>query len=155
MVAALPVTQTDFIAEKQRATGSARSDLQDPLADKHRDAFCLWQMRLVILQRSWKTKLLQGLNIDNRIPCWKWNYIRVKFNFMQVSSESSAQHVQLSGCLGLNEAPSGTHVWKNNPWLIFSFVWVTLVVCNWWILWMDRLVNCSDELELRWLSTGR
>lgn len=126
---------------------------------KCRMLFCLWQMHLVILQRSRKTKLLQGFHNDSRISCWKWNYIRMKFNFMQVNLGNSAQYLQLSGYLGLNEAPSGTYAWKSDTRFLSSLVSMvfTVVSHGFWLMgsihWVARPANCLDGLELHWLGT--
>lgn len=119
------------------------SDYRIPRQIKRGMFFCLWQMHLVILQRSRKTKLLRGLNMDDRIPCWKRNYIRIKFNFMQVNSGSSAQCLQLSGYLGPNEAPSGTRVTEQ---LDSSFVSTVFTVCHMTFDWEVRLTEWIDQL---------
>ena len=119
------------------------SDYRIPRQIKRGMFFCLWQMHLVFLQRSRKMKPLRGLNMDNRIPCWKWNYIRIKFNFMQVNSGSSAQYLQLSGYLGPNEAPSGTGVTEQ---LDSSFVSMAFTVCHMTFDWEVRFTEWIDQL---------
>lgn len=39
--------------------------------------FWLWKMQLVILWKSWKMKLHQGFNTDNRILFWKWTKLEL------------------------------------------------------------------------------